>query len=389
MRRNARPKRLLRAKTESPRRTQRREAVVRYAVVGLGHIAQRAVLPVFKKKGLNSRLTAIVSGDPKKLSLLGRAYGVAGRYDYEQYQELLTSGDIDAVYIGLPNSLHERYSVPALQAGIHVLCEKPLAGSVAECRRMIAAAEESGAKLMTAYRLHFDAANLEIIRLVEAGKIGDPKIFSSLFSYQIKGRNSRLEGDLDGGALLDIGIYCINAARYIFRDEPVRVSGRLIRGEDPRFTEVDGTTCGTLYFSNDRHASFSASFAGFPRSVYEVVGTKGSIRAEPAYEYSEALGFTIFTGGRSQKRSFKKHDQFAAEIEYFSDCIMRNLAVEPDGREGLADIRIIEALRRSDESGREVELAPFATDYPDPTMSRRKKPSATSPPQIGVSSASK
>src|ERR1044072_991742 len=145
---------------------------VRYAVVGLGHIAQVAVLPAFGNARRNSKLAAFVSGDPVKLAELGERYGVERRCSYEQYDELLKSGDIDAVYIALPNSLHAEYAVRAAQAGVHVLCEKPMAVTEAECELMARTARENKAKLMVAYRLHFERANLEAIEIARSGRIG-------------------------------------------------------------------------------------------------------------------------------------------------------------------------------------------------------------------------
>src|SRR5688500_1404841 len=142
---------------------------VRYAVVGLGHIAQVAVLPAFGNARRNSRLAALVSGDPVKRDALSRKYEVAKTCGYEQYDELLRSGEIDAVYIALPNSLHCDYAVRAAQAGVHVLCEKPMAVAAEECERMARAARERGVRLMVAYRLHFERANLEAAEIARSG----------------------------------------------------------------------------------------------------------------------------------------------------------------------------------------------------------------------------
>src|SRR5688572_26007949 len=134
---------------------------IRYAVVGLGHIAQVAVLPAFGNARRNSRLAALVSGDELKRKNLSEKYGVEHAYSYEQYDQCLRSGHIDAVYIALPNHLHCEYAERAARAGVHVLCEKPMAMSVEECERMARAAREAGVRLMVAYRLHFERANLE------------------------------------------------------------------------------------------------------------------------------------------------------------------------------------------------------------------------------------
>jgi predicted dehydrogenase len=128
---------------------------IRYGVVGLGYISQIAVLPAFAHAKENSELTALVSGDPQKLKKLSQKYKVRHTYSYEQYSECLNSGEIDAIYIALPNHMHRAYTESAAQAGIHVLCEKPMAFDETECEAMIAAAEKGHVKLMIAYRLHF------------------------------------------------------------------------------------------------------------------------------------------------------------------------------------------------------------------------------------------
>src|ERR1700681_1126883 len=186
---------------------------VRYAVVGLGYISQVAVLPAFAHARENSELTALVSGDPKKLEALSRKYRVERTYMYEQYADCLKSGEIDAVYVALPNHMHRAYTESAARAGIHVLCEKPMALTETECQAMIAAVEQSGVKFMIAYRLHFERGNLDAIEVVNSGKIGEPRIFDSIFSQQVRAGNSRLRQDVGGGPVYDMGIYCSHASR--------------------------------------------------------------------------------------------------------------------------------------------------------------------------------
>src|SRR5208337_2634193 len=181
---------------------------IRYAVVGLGHIAQAAVLPAFAHAAENSELRALVSGNSGKLSELSGRYRVPFTYSYDQYGECLRSGEIDAVYIALPNSMHCEYSVAAAQAGIHVLCEKPMAVTVADCERMIREARRHQVRLMIAYRTHFDPPHLEAIRNVTSGHLGIPRIFNSVLTMQVKNGNVRLNKRLGGGPLYDIGIYC-------------------------------------------------------------------------------------------------------------------------------------------------------------------------------------
>jgi predicted dehydrogenase len=347
---------------------------VRYAVVGLGHIAQAAVLPAFRNARRNSVLAALVSDDPKKQAALGRKYGVQNVFSYDEYDDCLRSGEIDAVYIALPNDQHRDYAVRAARAGIHVLCEKPLALTEDDCEDMIRAAEEHGVRLMTAYRLHFDPGNLEAIRLVQSGKIGEPRYFSSTFSMQVKAGDIRLQ-KAGGGTLWDIGVYCINAARYLFRDEPMGVFAYTANRGEERFREVDEACGAVMKFPGERVATFITSFGAADRARYEIVGTKGSIQVDDAYEYAMPMQLTLKVGEREQKRRFRKHDQFAAELLHFSDCVRTGREPEPSGWEGLIDVAIVRALYRSAEIGKPVDyVGPSRTRRPDPRLEIVKPP---------------
>jgi glucose-fructose oxidoreductase len=331
---------------------------VRYAVVGLGHIAQAAVLPAFKHARQNSRLTALISNDPAKLRELGKKYKLKRLYSYDQYDECLRSGEIDAVYIALPNHLHAEYTIRAADAGIHVLCEKPMAMTEEECQEMLDASQRARVRLMIAYRLHFEEANLQAIEIVQSGQIGEPKLFESCFAMQVKEDDIRLRSETGGGTLYDIGIYCINAARYLFRDEPLEVVAFTGNTGDARFAEVDESASAQLRFPNGRLASFTTSFGAADVSSYRVVGAAGDLRVEPAYEYAGKLAYHLTVEGKTTKRTFAKRDQFAPELLYFSRCVQEGRNPEPGGLEGLADVRIIRALYRSAEEHRPIEVEP-------------------------------
>ncbi len=335
---------------------------VRYAVVGLGHIAQVAVLPAFGNARRNSRLAALVSGDTVKLRSLGRKYGAEQLFSYEQYDECLKSGAVDAVYIALPNHLHCEYAERAARAGVHVLCEKPMAMDEDECERMARAAREARVKLMVAYRLHFERANLEAMEVARSGRIGEPRLFTSTFCTPVVPGNIRVRRETGGGVLWDIGIYCINAARSLFRDEPLEVRAATAGILD----EVEESVSAVLRFPNDRVASFGCSFGAAKVSEYRLAGTKGDLALEPAFDYARPLKHRLTLDGEMRERRFAKRDQFAPELLYFSDCVLQNRDPEPSAEEGLADVRIIRALYRSAQSGRPVELAPFQ---------RRERPS--------------
>lgn len=335
--------------------------IIRYAVVGLGYIAQAAVLPAFAN-AKNSRLVALVSDDSKKLSTLSRKYKVPRTYSYDEYDECLKSGEVDAVYIALPNSMHREYTVAACRAGIHVLCEKPMAVTESACEDMIRAASENDVRLMIAYRLHFEEANLKAVELAQSGKLGDLRIFNSVFTMQVKEGDIRLKKDLGGGTLYDIGIYCINAARYIFQAEPIEVTAFSANNGEARFEEVDEITSAILRFPDERLAVFTSSFGAADNSVYQVVGTEGILRVDPAYDFANALKHHLTIKGKTRERTFSKRDQFAPELSYFSDCILTGKTPEPSGNEGLADVRVIRALYESSATGKPVKLADFDRD---------------------------
>jgi predicted dehydrogenase len=328
---------------------------VRYAVVGLGWFAQSAALPAFAHAE-NAELVALVSDDATKRTELAEKYGVEYTYSYSQYDDCLKSGSIDAVYIALPNHLHCDYTVRAAQAGIHVLCEKPMAVTVEECETMIKAAKDNNIKLMIAYRLHLEEANMQAVETLRSGQIGEPRIFNSLFTQQTVEGNVRLEEETGGGTLNDIGIYCINAARYLFQDEPIEVFATSANNGEKRFDEVAEMTSAILRFPKDRLATFICSFGAVKVSTYQVVGTKGDLRVDSAYSTDGEKKHTLTIGKEKQEHAFESHDQLAAEFVYFSDCIMQDKEPEPSGQEGLIDVQIITALEHSLETGGFVKI---------------------------------
>ena len=207
---------------------------IRYGVVALGDIAQEAMLPGIAHTG-NSEVTAFVTGDPEKARELGERYDVADIYGYEQFDAMLASGKIDAIYLATPNWRHAEFIVPALRAGIHVLTEKPLEVSSDKCREILEAQRGFQAKLMVAYRLHFEPSTLAVIDSVRAGELGEVFLFTATFTQRADPANSRARNGVLSGPLLDMGPYPINAARYVFGAEPIEVvSAVSVRHADNR-----------------------------------------------------------------------------------------------------------------------------------------------------------
>jgi predicted dehydrogenase len=240
-----------------------------------------------------------------------------------------------------------------------------------DCVRMIDAAGTSGVRLMVAYRLHFEVANLKALEIARAGVLGEIRLFQSVFCMQVKPGDIRLRQDTGGGTLYDIGVYCINAARQVFDAEPIEVQALSANSDDPRFAEVDETTCCLLRFPGERVATFVSSFGAADVSSYRIVGREAELRVEPAYDYEAKLAHHLSRRGRTRKQTFAKRDQFAPEIIYFSRCIRDGIEPEPSGVEGLADVRVIRALYRSAQTGRPVRLEPFPHEA-RPTMQQER-----------------
>jgi predicted dehydrogenase len=364
----------------------RSKGPIRYAVVGLGHIAQVAVIPAFAHARRNSRLTALVSDDPAKSQAVARRYRVAQTFTYDEYDACLEQ--VDAVYLALPNHLHADYTIRAARAGVHVLCEKPMAVTAAECRRMIDACRRARVKLMIAYRLHFEEINLGVVDLVRGGKIGEPKFFNSSFAMSVRAGDIRTKKAMGGGTLYDIGVYCINAARYLFRDEPTQVMAISVNSGTARLREIDESTGALMRFDGGRVASFVTSFNAADAAEYRIVGSKGQIHVDPAYEYAEGLQYEMTIDGKTTRKRIGKRDQFAPELLYFSDCILADREPEPSGEEGLQDVRIVEALYKSARTGRAVAIPPFDRARRPTGRQRIVRPGIRKPTLVKVQSAS-
>jgi predicted dehydrogenase len=364
-----------------------RKTKIRYAVVGLGWIAQEAVLPAFKNAMENSELTAFVSDDRTKLKELGERYRVVHQFSYKDYDRCLESGLIDAVFIALPNSMHHEYAVRAAQAGIHVLCEKPFAVSSQECQDIIAEAKRNKVKLMVAYRLHFDQANLKAVEIAQSGRLGDLRIFESSFTMSVEDEeNIRLDRELGGGTLYDTGIYCINAARNIFRAEPLAVSAFSIQGTQRRFEEVDEMTSAIMVFPGNRLASFTTSFGSANTSGYSIIGTKGVLEVDSAFHHNSAVDHILHIDGQKKRKHFPARDQFGPELVHFSDAILHDTDLEASGREGLADVRVIEALYASAREKRMIALEEFQKTKRPSMIQEIRRPKVKKPELVNARS---
>lgn len=321
--------------------------MIRYAVVGAGWISQEAFFPGVPQSG-NSTISAIVSGDRDKARKLAEFHSIPTVVSYEAYDELLAGDTVDAVYIALPNSMHADFTIRAARAGKHIMVEKPLANSVEEAEAMIAAAREAGVLLMTAYRLHTEPGTISVLEKVRSGVIGTPMFFQSVFSFEAKLGNHRLLAKHWGGPLQDLGVYCINAARHIFGEEPVEATAVTHQpANDPRFTEIEASLAATLRFPSGGIAQFIVSFGATWIDTYRVTGTKGDIELDPGYRLETATRMKLRVGGETETIDFPQVDHFAGQVAYFSDCIQNGTPLEPDGAEGLSDLKVMLAIEEA------------------------------------------
>ncbi|TQK11027.1 Gfo/Idh/MocA family protein [Herbaspirillum sp. SJZ107] len=335
-----------------------------YAIVGLGGYGLGIIIPQFKNCQ-HSRLVALVSGDPAKAKRVAAEYGVPEThiYNYQNYDSIRNNPDIDVVYVCLPVSMHAEYTIRAARAGKHVMCEKPMAVSSAECEAMIAACKQAGKKLMIGYRCHFEPNNLEAIRRARAGEIGKLRYFRSEHGF-VAGNPSawRLKKAMSGGgSLMDIGIYALNASRYMTGEEPVSVyaTERTDRS-DPRFREVEDMIEFELEFPSGVLGSCMSMYSA-NRNQILLMGDKGRIELEPATSYQgirlrvgsgmgEAVTPPPTTGLRAGTT------MWAGQLDHLAQCIRQNREPIVPGEEGLRDIRIIEAIYQSARERRRVAL---------------------------------
>lgn len=330
---------------------------VRYAVVGIGWISQAQFLPGIEHTG-NSELVALVTGHEEKAAKVGEKYGVADEvYLYDEFDSLLKSGKIDAVYLATPNDDHVGLAVQTLNAGVHLLLEKPMATSVVDCERILTAQEASGAKLMIAYRMHHEPGTLRAIERVRKGELGRIVGFNSTFSQHVHGQNHRAKHGYWGGPVPDMGVYCINAARNLFGAEPVEVTARGEKTDD-RFNFED-TVAVTMKFPGNRVATFLATYNGGDVDDYRVIGERGNLFSQPAYQVGSKIEHVVTIGTKKTSETFAATDHFGGELKYFSNCILENKHPEADGEEGLLDVRVLEAAEESLETGKAVALKPY------------------------------
>ncbi len=330
-----------------------------WAIVGLGNLAIHQILPAFAQCE-KSKVVALVSGHPDKANKLALRYGVNPKniYNYENYDSIKDNSEVDVIYIVLPNSMHAEYTIRGVQAGKHVLSEKPMANTPAECQSMIDAARKADRKLMVAYRLRYEPFTQEMIRMAREQELGPVKIIQTSAGFNIGDPNQwRLKKDMaGGGSLVDIGIYALQAARYISGEEPMEINAMTYSTPgDPRFKEVEENINFQLRFPSGVLANCTSSYGCAYRSQFHALATKGWFELDPGLSYS-GLRMRVNRGNKIEEPALGARDHFASEMEHMSQCVMQNKDPLTPGEEGLRDLKIMMAIYEAARTGKTVKL---------------------------------
>jgi predicted dehydrogenase len=334
------------------------------AIVGIGHLTLEQILPGFAE-AKSVRPVALVSGSREKARTVAAQYGVPEKslYDYKDFDRIRDNPEIDVVYIVLPNAMHEEFTVRAAQAGKHVLCEKPMATSVAEAERMIAACKQAGRKLMIAYRMQYTEAHRAVISIARNKTYGEVRAIEA-----INGQNDAAPGQwrqikalAGGGSLPDVGIYCFNAFRYITGEEPIEITARLTQPKgDPRFQEIEDIVNFTLLFPSGVLGIGTSAYSLHDSRLLRVMATDAWFGLDPAFSYDNLtmqIGRRVEGANSLEQRRFAPRNQFAVEMDHFAEAIRTNREPHTPGEEGLQDQKIVAAIYQAAASGGIVRMS--------------------------------
>ncbi|MBZ5516925.1 MAG: Gfo/Idh/MocA family oxidoreductase [Acidobacteriia bacterium] len=322
-----------------------------FAVVGLGGISERAILPAFRHSK-KTKLVALVSGDERKARRLAAKFGAPDYYTYDDYVLCLHHPQVDAVFVATTNGTHAEYTIRAANAGKHVLCEKPMANTVEECREMVDACRTNNVRLMIAYRKYFEPASRALKALVRSGRLGRIRILHSAFTiYLPPGKGSPAwkfdRQQAGGGSLVDVGVYCVNTARWLVDKDPIEASAYAWSLDPARYSEVEENVSFQLKFPEGIVLQASSSYGAAQASFLHIHGEKGWAALNSAYAYDEERRLFGKIGGRWFEKKFKAMDEFVLELDAFAESVRRGRDPEPNGLEGLKDVAIMQAIYRS------------------------------------------
>ncbi len=325
---------------------------LRYCIVGLGRISMKHFMPGCKMSQ-SSQVTALVSGHRDKAEAQAAEYGIPSKniYSYENFDEISKNAEIDAVYIALPNSMHAEYTIRAANAGKHVFCEKPMATTVRDSEAMINACKAAGKKLMIAYRCQYEPMNLKAIQLIRSGALGKIQAIESANGFNETAGEWRLNRKLAGGGpLMDVGIYSLNACRYLTGEEPAKIEAySSVIDRDGRFDEVEENVSWTMRFPSGIVASCNTTYGAPMEGYFRVHGSKGTLHMEPAFGYQGIRLKTQIKGQEPTDEPSEQKDpeQFKVEADYFAECVANDKQPRSSGEEGLRDMRLMETIYKT------------------------------------------
>ena len=324
----------------------------RYCIVGLGRISLQHFMPACKMSQ-RAQVVALVSGHREKAEKTAAEYNVPQKniYSYQNFDEIASNKEIDAVYIALPNSMHAEYTIRAANAGKHVLCEKPMATTVKDSQSMINACKAAGKKLMIAYRCQYEPTNLRAVQLIRDGKLGTLQAIESANGFNERAGEWRLDRKLAGGGpLMDVGIYSLNACRYLTGEEPVAVEGFCsVIDKDGRFKDVEENASFNMRFPSGVVATCTTTYGANMPGFFRVHGSKGMLHMEPAFAY-QGLHLKAEIRGEApidEPNAEKDPAQFVREADDFADCVFNNREPKANGQEGLRDMQLMEKIYKS------------------------------------------
>ncbi len=318
---------------------------VRWGIISTAKIGVQKVIPAMQK-GKNLIVTAIASRNIEKANSVADQLNIEKRYG--SYEKLLADIEIDAVYIPLPNHLHVPLTLKALEAGKHVLCEKPIAMNAEEAAMLIEAAKKfPHLKVMEAFMYRFHPQWIKTKELVDTGEIGEVKTIHSFFSYHnIDPENIRNKADIGGGALMDIGCYCISFPRFIFNEEPERIISDI--DFDP-IMKTDRLTSALLHFASGKTSSFTCSTQLMPYQRANILGDKGQIEVEIPVNAppDQEVRITLRTKEKTEEFKFEPVDQYTLQAEAFSEAILKDKNVPTPLTDALNNMKAIDAIVKS------------------------------------------
>jgi predicted dehydrogenase len=327
---------------------------VTWGVLSTAKIGLEKVIPAMMR-GEVSQVAAIASRDLNTARTAADQLGIAKAYG--SYEELLADPDIDAIYNPLPNHLHVPWTLKALQAGKHVLCEKPIGMTAEEAQTLIAARDASGKRVAEAFMVRYHPQWRRAREIVASGQLGDVRAIQTLFSYfNVDPSNVRNQADIGGGGLLDIGCYAVATARYIFSGEPQWVIGLIER--DPAFG-TDRLASGLAAFSEGRQLAFTCSTQLVPYQRVQILGTKGRLEIEIPFNAPPGYGCSLLLdtgadlkGGGITRETVAECDQYTLQGDAFSRMILGEEPQEFGLEDAISNMRVLDALTRSAHSSR-------------------------------------